>query len=365
MLDFWATWCAPCVASIPHLNAVADSVAGRPVRFISVTDEPADVVAPFLVRRAIRGWVGLDADSSAAAAFGVTGIPQTALIGRDGRLAAIVHPTDVTVATIDSLLAGLPLARPDRAARSLMDSVMATVRSRPRPSRALPTEAVARVRWLVPGEWPGDRSGYGRPVEPTMRQARWTGPLWMMLQNSWLGPGPESPGGVRPDPMRVVGPDSLTERSAIIDLAAPDVPEEAFRAYAFEEIGRALGVTIRDAEQPVDVLLLRQSEGGIRLTASAASRRSSSTDGVISVRGLTLHEVAQALERCLEMPVIDETAVEGTYEMQLLMDPATVHCERPDAAQNAAVRAALRETAGLDLVPETRVLPVVVVEPRP
>lgn len=365
VLDFWATWCAPCVAAIPHLNALADAFAGRPVVFVSLSDEPAATVAPFLARRPIRGLVGLDADSSGARAYGVSGIPQTALIGRDGRLAAIVHPADITAATIDSLLAGQVLRRPDRAARSLMDSVMAAVRSRPRPSRARPTEAVSQIRWLERGEWPGDRSGYGRPVEPTTRRAQWTGMLWWMLQNSWTGPGPEWPDGVRPDRVRVVMPDSLAHRTVTVDLVAPDVPEEAFRAYAFDEIGRALGLTIRDAEGPLEALVLRQSEGGMTLTPSTASGRSSGMGGVISVRGLTLREIAQALERCLEVPVVDETGARGTYAMQLVMDPETVHCDRPDAAQNAAVRAALRETAGLDLVPETRVLRSVVVEPRP
>src|SRR5437870_3097657 len=44
VLEFWATWCGPCVDSIPHLNELVDKFAGRPIEFLSVTDEDSAVV---------------------------------------------------------------------------------------------------------------------------------------------------------------------------------------------------------------------------------------------------------------------------------------------------------------------------------
>src|SRR5262245_38056996 len=34
VLEFWATWCVPCVAAIPHLNELAEKLADQPVVFI-------------------------------------------------------------------------------------------------------------------------------------------------------------------------------------------------------------------------------------------------------------------------------------------------------------------------------------------
>jgi len=39
VLEFWATWCGPCIAAIPHLNDLAAKFENRPVVFLAVTDE--------------------------------------------------------------------------------------------------------------------------------------------------------------------------------------------------------------------------------------------------------------------------------------------------------------------------------------
>src|SRR5437764_5462158 len=35
VLEFWATWCAPCIAAMPHLNDLAEKFKDKPVRFIA------------------------------------------------------------------------------------------------------------------------------------------------------------------------------------------------------------------------------------------------------------------------------------------------------------------------------------------
>jgi len=39
ILEFWAAWCGPCVAAIPHINKLADEFKNKPVAFTSVTSE--------------------------------------------------------------------------------------------------------------------------------------------------------------------------------------------------------------------------------------------------------------------------------------------------------------------------------------
>src|ERR1039458_7098462 len=80
VLEFWATWCGPCVMAIPHLNELAVQFKDRPVVFLSITAESRAEIEPFLKKRPIEGWVGLTKDSKVIEDYGVTGLAHTFLI---------------------------------------------------------------------------------------------------------------------------------------------------------------------------------------------------------------------------------------------------------------------------------------------
>lgn len=109
LLEFWATWCAPCVASMPHLNQLANQFEDKPIHFISVTAEKEDVVEHFLERNKINGWIGLDTNRSVFKAFDVNFIPKTILLYPDGNLAAITKAEEVTPTVLNRLLEQKPL----------------------------------------------------------------------------------------------------------------------------------------------------------------------------------------------------------------------------------------------------------------
>ena len=85
VLDFWATWCKPCVMSMPGVAALAKEMKGREVVFFAVNQmEGRDKVTAFLEKEKLDIPVALDADGSMARAFGVRGIPHLVVIGPDG-----------------------------------------------------------------------------------------------------------------------------------------------------------------------------------------------------------------------------------------------------------------------------------------
>src|SRR6516165_2428313 len=61
VLEFWATWCPPCVEQIPHLNKLAEQFRDSKVLFLSVTYEDAATVLAFTARRPMAEWIGIDA----------------------------------------------------------------------------------------------------------------------------------------------------------------------------------------------------------------------------------------------------------------------------------------------------------------
>ena len=104
VLEFWGTWCAQCVAAIPHLNELASKV--KSVRFISITDDRHDVVEKFLAQHPMEGIVAFDENGSTHAAYGVSSYPHTALVDANGILRGVVSPSQLTEALLKELAAG-------------------------------------------------------------------------------------------------------------------------------------------------------------------------------------------------------------------------------------------------------------------
>ena len=86
--DFWATWCGPCIKSLPGLIEAMTQFPTDRVKFVGINQAEA----PAQVKRFLetRGWklaVAMDAGQNVARQYGVDGIPQTVIIGPDGKIA--------------------------------------------------------------------------------------------------------------------------------------------------------------------------------------------------------------------------------------------------------------------------------------
>jgi thiol-disulfide isomerase/thioredoxin len=88
VLDFWATWCGPCVIAMPEqLKAIAQFDPSK-VKFIGVNQgEPDAQVSRFLTTRGWQLTVAMDAQQDVGKKFGVEGIPHCVVIGPDGKVA--------------------------------------------------------------------------------------------------------------------------------------------------------------------------------------------------------------------------------------------------------------------------------------
>lgn len=104
LLDFWATWCAPCRESIPRLNALHKRHAANGLAVIGVTRESADVVRPFLGKVAIDYPIALDRQPALHDALGIKGLPYAVLVSAAGVIVWRGQPDEITDALIESFL---------------------------------------------------------------------------------------------------------------------------------------------------------------------------------------------------------------------------------------------------------------------
>ena len=85
VLDFWTTWCAPCIESMPHLAKLHADKRDAGVKIFAVNvQEAKPKVEGFLKARKIDVPVLLDADGGVAEKFNVISYPETIVIGKDG-----------------------------------------------------------------------------------------------------------------------------------------------------------------------------------------------------------------------------------------------------------------------------------------
>lgn len=123
VVEFWATWCGPCLQSMPHLSEL-QAEYGERVQFVGITDEDEETATAFLKRTAHdeKTWndligytLAIDDKGNTAVSYldasGQPGIPSAFIVGRDGHIEWIGHP-----AVIDEPLAAVVNGSWDRVA---------------------------------------------------------------------------------------------------------------------------------------------------------------------------------------------------------------------------------------------------------
>lgn len=108
VVEFWATWCGPCKASMPHISELQTKMKDYDVTVLGISDEKLQTVAGFLVQSDKEGkmwWdkiqytLGTDPDKSVYKdymnAAGQRGIPTSFVVGKDGHVEWIGHPMNL------------------------------------------------------------------------------------------------------------------------------------------------------------------------------------------------------------------------------------------------------------------------------
>lgn len=138
VLDFWATWCGPCVRSFPQVRELTDYYAGSPVEVVGVTslqgnihgleatpintrndpDREHALMNDYIAKHDINWTIAFSEQEVFNPDYGITGIPHMAIVAPDGTLRHVgLHPAmphDEKVAMIDAILAEFELPAPSQ-----------------------------------------------------------------------------------------------------------------------------------------------------------------------------------------------------------------------------------------------------------
>jgi thiol-disulfide isomerase/thioredoxin len=98
IIEFWATWCAPCKDSAPHLSELQNTYGDQGLVVLGISEEEESVVKPYLAEYGadMAYTIALDPEGLTQKkyleGYGIQGIPWAFLVDREGKVAWVGHP---------------------------------------------------------------------------------------------------------------------------------------------------------------------------------------------------------------------------------------------------------------------------------
>lgn len=90
LLNFWATWCPPCLEEMPYIEEVYQKYKDRGFTVVAISsdEEGESVVAPFIEELNLTFPVLLDTDKAVSSVYGAHNLPMSFILNRDGEVIA-------------------------------------------------------------------------------------------------------------------------------------------------------------------------------------------------------------------------------------------------------------------------------------
>ncbi|MDR3793143.1 MAG: redoxin domain-containing protein [Terracidiphilus sp.] len=330
VLEFWATWCSPCVASLPHINQLIAALDPAKFQFISIDDEDRKDIQTFLTKKKTSGWIGVDPDGKIFTAYGVTSRPTTVIIDGHGKIVAVTEIDSVSTADLEAVAAGKNVA--------FKPAFALTVASAP----SKPDAAPALFSFSIGKAAPGAKSSTVEhpPTGADFLGADADGLLTDVLdvfKNRYIVEG------------------TLPEGRYNLHMNYAAVPQKVATPLIQQAVLAALHLQIQPKTFTRRAYILRATDASKNLLSPSASTRATKRgnwhNGYILMNG-TMDDLAYILATGLETPVLNETGIGGAYDARFQAAGKDID----------SLNAVLKKELGLELVPGDQELPITVLE---
>lgn len=332
VLEFWATWCAPCIGAMPHLNELSRKYKDKGVQFISITDETAEKVELFLKRRSINGWVGLDGNEAMSKAYDVNFLPFTVVIGANGIILGYPDSKTLSEEMLDKALAGQILSQPMVSAQAAPST----------PIGANLTKPIYELSIRPSGK------GISSRIGPDSYKASGASALNII--------------GIAFDAALKYTELSTALPEGRFDVVATNFtkssPDWSWRTQLKQLVQDVWEIHVQQEKKVMDVYELIASPATLKRLKKADSgeviSKQGSDEGILIGRNTSMDVLCKALQDRLGQPVLNATNLSGNYDYNLYFDNS-----KPETLLKA-----VEEETGLTLRRVKRSMDVLMIVPK-
>jgi uncharacterized protein (TIGR03435 family) len=329
VLEFWATWCSPCIASLPHFNQLVDTLDPAKFQFISIDDEDLPAVQNFLTKKKMSGWVGLDASGTVFHQYGIESRPTTIIIDSNAKIVAVTEIESVNAADLQAVAAGKnPSFQPT------MEITETTAPTTPDSTRALFSVSItasSAAKMSMAKHPPTGTDVLGQTADDLLTN------VFNVFGNRYVLKTP------------------LPEGRYDLRVNSPDVPQAAADTAIQQATLAALHLQIQPKTLTKPAYILRATDASKKLLSPSASTHAVKRaywHRLFLLMNGTMDDLSYILATGLQNPVINETGIDGTYDARFKVTGDGID----------SLNAVLKETMGLELVPGNQQMSITVQE---
>lgn len=303
IIDLWATWCAPCIPALYHLDSLAEKFDSKQITFIAISREKENILENFLSHHNFSNLL-IGIDSSMFNIFRPITIPHTILINGKGQIVSITNAKFITEDIVRDFLSGVSLNLPishdqnfndERSLGNSIDSKKVLFKSEISASNRQYSQLV--VYNESSEEYPGNRV-YGEGMWPLALVAfAYDLPTVQFLEDS-------------------VG---LPKSGFDLDVIVPPDKKYLLKTKLKELLYDTFNIKVYPRKEKIDVYFLKIIDD-----QNLALNQSISQEPVFIMKGPSLKAVNQPIEKLvnylsnfMDKPVYDKTGLSGKFNYSL------------------------------------------------
>ncbi len=124
ILDFWATWCSPCIAEFPKNNLLYNTYKNQGVKFIAITNDSKEKLENFLKKVSLDFWIGRTEGNQTLKDYNIRSFPSAVIINKSGEI--VYTGRNITKNLIEEVIATNTINTPQEDDKKITENKTST-----------------------------------------------------------------------------------------------------------------------------------------------------------------------------------------------------------------------------------------------